>query len=501
MMQLRSLRIGPIAAGLALTVSTVPAAAQTNGFVLQCLSASTSARGCVTRAQEVSPTSLFRDPAGLVAFDRPALEVNVAPFVPGLTFENGANARTDGTSHIYPMGSIAYVGPRIGGLAWAFGVEPIGGFGADFELQHALLSGSEATPVDYESFFAAAKIGPSVAYELAPGFSVGGSVSLVYATIRDFRMPFTMPPSAAPGLGGMVMLDEAVYGPLFSGFTELTAYGDSEDYTGATWTADVGIRYAAPSGFTVSASWAPERPVDVDGGAATIDMGAQFGAMLQAMTAARVEAYGESVEVAQGEVMAQLAAAGLDLGAGMSATYDAATTLTLPMTVGLGARLPAGSWTFGAEVEWRGWSSAEGTMPFRLTGGDNPNINLMMNADPSSGDFTYPFPLNWEDTWSFKVGSEYGLASGNVLRVGFLYGQNPVPDNTVFVTFPAISTRAATLGARWKVAGLPLDVSYVHAFDEEAEGNSSSHLLGSEYVGSRTTMGENVFTVGTVIHF
>ena len=501
MMQLRSLRMGPFVAALAVTLYATPTAAQTNGFVLQCLSASTSARGCVTRAQEATPTSLFRDPAGLVAFDRPALEVNVAPFVPGLTFENGVNTRIDGTRHIYPMGSVAYVGPRLGGLAWAVGVEPIGGFGADFELQHALLSGAEGVPVDYESFFAAAKIGPSVAYELVPGFSVGGSVSLVYATIRDFRMPFTMPPSSAPGLGGMVMLDEAVYGPLFSQFTELTAYGDSEDYTGTTWTADLGVRYAGPGGFTVSASWAPERPVDVDGGAATIDMGAQFGAMLQAMTLARVQAYGETIEVAQGEVMNQLSAAGLDLGAGMAATYDAGTTLTLPMTVGIGARLPVGSWTFVAEAEWRGWSSAEGTMPFRLTGGDNPNINLMMNGDPSSGDFTYPFPLNWTDTWSFKVGSEVALAAGNALRAGFLYGQNPVPDNTVFVTFPAISTRAATVGARWNIAGLPLDVSYVHAFEQETTGCSSGHLLGSEYLSSHTTMDQNVFTIGTVIQF
>ncbi len=71
----------------------------------------------------------------------------------------------------------------------------------------------------------------------------------------------------------------------------------------------------------------------------------------------------------------------------------------------------------------------------------------------------------------------------------------------MFVTFPAISTRAATVGARWNVAGLPLDVSYVHAFEQETTGVSSGHLLGSEYVGSHTTMNQNVFTIGTVIQF
>jgi long-subunit fatty acid transport protein len=489
-------------AALAMALLAVPAAAQTNGFVLQCLSARTSGQGCVTRAQEATPTSLFRDPASLVDFERPALEVNAAPFVPGLTFENAANAQVDGTRHVFPLGSVAYVGPRIGGLSWAVGLEPIGGFGSDFELQHALLSGPNNDLVDYESYFAAAKLGPAVAFELAPGFSVGASASLVYGMIRDFRMPFTMPPTAAQGLAGIPMLDPQVYGPLFQQFTELTAYGDSEDYAGITWTADVGIRYRNESGFALSASWSPERPIEVDGGVATIDLTAQFVQMMQAMVMARAQAYAETPDQAQAAVMGQLGAAGLNLQAGMSADYDAATTITLPMTAGLGMSLPFTSkWNLAAEVEWRRWSQAEDVMPFVLTGGENPNINLMLHGDPSNGDFTYPFPLQWEDTWSVKFGTEYELASGNVLRAGYLRGGNPVPDYTVFITFPAISTQAVTAGLTWDVAGFPIDVSYVHAFEQELYGCNHNHLLGAEYNASRTTMNQNVFTVGTVVSF
>lgn len=494
-------RAGPMTA-LAIGLLAVPAAAQTNGFVLQCLSARTSGQGCVTRAQEATPTSLFRDPAGLVTFERPALEVNAAPFVPGLTFENDANTHVSGTRHVFPLGSVAYVGPRIGGLAWAVGLEPIGGFGSDFELRHALLSGPENRPVDYESYFAAAKVGPAAALELFPGFSVGASASLVYGQIRDFRMPFTMPPTSASGLAGVPQLDPAVYGPLFQQFTELTAYGDSEGYAGVTWTADVGLSYRTDSGFALSASWSPERPIEVDGGVATIDMSAQFGQMMEAMVMARAQAYGETAEQAQAAVMGQLGAAGLDLQAGMAATYDAATTITLPMTAGLGVRLPVTpSWTLAGEVEWRRWSDAEDVMPFNLTGGANPNINLMLNGDPGDGRFTYPFPLQWEDAWSAKVGTEYTLASGNALRAGYLHGENPVPDHTVFITFPAISARAVTAGVTWKVAGVPVDLSFVHALEEEILGCHHGHLLGSEYNQSRTTMSQNVFTIGTVVSF
>ncbi|HZD06586.1 MAG TPA: hypothetical protein VE173_16860, partial [Longimicrobiales bacterium] len=75
------------------------------------------------------------------------------------------------------------------------------------------------------------------------------------------------------------------------------------------------------------------------------------------------------------------------------------------------------------------------------------------------------------------------------------------PDRTVFITFPAISTRALTAGVTWKVAGFPLDLSFVHALKEELRGCHHGHLLGTEYDGSRTTMDQNVFTVGTLWSF
>jgi len=487
---------------LALTLTAAPGAAQTNGFVLQCLSARTAGQGCVTRAREAAPTSLFRDPAGLVAFERPTLEVNTTAFTPALSFENDVNAARDGTRRVYPLGSVGWVGPRIGGLAWAVGVEPIGGFGADFRLRHELLSGPDGALIDYESYFAAAKIGGAVAYELAQGFSVGAGASLVWATIGDFRMPFTMPPTAAAGMGAIPGLDPQVYGPLFQGFSEMTAYGDSEDYAGLTWTADVGVRYQAASGFTVAGSWSPERPIRVDGGVATIDMTAQFRQMMGAMIQARAEARSETPERAGAAVMEQLGGAGLDPSAGMTGSYAAATTITLPMTAGLGVRVPVGSeWTLAAETEWRRWSDAEDTMPFELTEGTNPNLNLMMNGDPENGDFTYPFPLEWRDAWSAKVGAEYAWRPGRALRAGFLHGQNPVPDHTVFITFPAISSTALTLGATWTVAGLPLDVAYVRAFESEVVGCGDGHLLGAEYNLSRSAMNQDVFTVGTVWTF
>lgn len=497
-------RLGSLSlAGLLLAFAPLEGAAQTNGFVLQCMSARAAGQGCVTRARPDLPSSLFRDPAGVGFFDRPQLEINAAPFMPSLTFENGLNEETRGARHGYPLVSAAYVGSALApGLHWAVGLEPIGGFGSDFKLRHALLSGTDGPAVDYESFFAAVKFGPTLAWRPTPELSVGASVSGVYAQIRDFRMPFTMDPSFAKGMGAIPQLDPTVYGPLFQQFTEMTAYGDSESYAGLTWAADFGIAWRSASGFGASASWSPRRKIALDGAMAVIDMTAQFQQMMGAMVQARVQAYGESAAVAQAAVMGQLSAAGLDLGAGMAAEYEAGTELQIPMTVGAGASIPVRPWwTLSTEVEWRQWSKAEETMPFRLSGGTNRNLNIMVNGDPSAGGFVYPFPLDWQDAWSWKVGSEIQLPGLPMLRAGYLYGENPVPVNTVFIAFPAIATRVLTLGAAARVAGIPLEVSYVRALQKEIVGCADLHLMGSEYLRSRTTMSQNVLTLGTVLTF
>lgn len=489
-------------AGLLLAFAPAATAAQTNGFILQCMSARAAGQGCVTRAHNDLPTSLFRDPASVAFYQGSQFEINAAPFVPELTFQNSVNAETKGAVHAFPLASGAYVAASDSRLHWAVGFEPIGGFGSDFKLNHALLSGTNGPAVDYESFFAALKFGPTVAFELTPELAIGASVSGVYAQIRDFRMPFTMDPSFAQGMGAIPMLDPAVYGPLFQQFTEMTAYGDSKSYAGLTWSADFGVAFRTESGFAASASWSPKRKIALDGATATIDMTAQFQQMMGAMVQARMMAYGESPAAAQSSVMGQLSAAGLDLSAGMSSTYEAGTDLHTPMTLGAGASVPVRDWwTLSSEVEFRQWSKAEATMPFRLSGGTNTNLNIMVNADPTNGSFAYPFPLNWQDSWSFKVGSEFKVSENNVLRAGFVQGDNPVPINTVFIAFPAISSKAVTMGVGTRIGGFPLELSYVHALQQSITGCVDHHLMGAEYLGSRTTMSQNVFTIGTVLNF
>ena len=488
---------GLVGAGTLAVVT--PGAAQTNGFVLHCLSARSSGAGCLTMAREGVPTNLFRDPAGLTSLPGTLLEVNAAPFTPTLKFQNSENAQTDGSVHAYPMASAAFA-RRLGRrAAWAVGMEPIGGFGSDFMLNHALLGQKS-----YKTFFAAAKVGPALAYELAPGLSVGASGYLVYGQIRDFRMPFSMPPSAAQGMGGLVQLDPAHYPALFSNFTELTAYGDSKGFSGTAFGASLGVSYAPTPALRVAASWSPKTTLTMDGATVKMDLGPQFEQLFGALVAERMANHAETQQEAMATVGQMLGQAGLDLSRpdATLGNYAGGADLSLPQTAMVGASYRLGEgWTLGTEAVWMQWSKADDTMPFRMTGGDNPNLNLLINADPANGDFTYPFPLSWQDTWTGKVGLEKQLASGHALRAGYLFGQNPVPDHAVFIAFPAVSEQAATAGATLQMGRFPLDLSLVYAFTKEIRGAASGHLIGAEYQNSITRMNEMVVTVGTTLRF
>lgn len=481
---------------MTLLVAPATAGAQTNGYVLQCMSARAAGQGCVARARDDVPTDLFRDPAAIGWLTRPALEVNVSPFMPQLTFRNGANTATvDGARHAYPLASIAWAGHRPSPrLAWGVGMEPIGGFGSDFTLRHALLGEGQR----YESFFAALKMGPAFAYEVTPRFSVGASVYASYAQIRDFRMPFTMPPSAAAGMGAIMQMDPH-YPALFGQVTELTAYGDSHDFSGWAWGGSLGLAWRPNDAVRITASWTPRMTIALSGATAVIDMNTQIQAMFGMMVQERVQNHGMSPQAAQGHVAQLLGQAGMNLQAGAKSTYRAATELSEPQTVGAGLSLRLSDrWRLGLEGVWMDWSAAANVMPFRMTDGDNVNVNILVNGNPAAANFTYPFPLRWDDSFTGKGGVEFRATDQATLRAGYLYGNNPVPANTVFIAFPAISQQAATIGAGFDLGAVSLEGSLVRALNSRMTGTSGAHLLGNEYRNSATTMSQWVFALGAV---
>jgi long-chain fatty acid transport protein len=60
-------------------------------------------------------------------------------------------------------------------------------------------------------------------------------------------------------------------------------------------------------------------------------------------------------------------------------------------------------------------------------------------------------PQNWSDQTVFSLGGQYKITPDIALRMGYNYGANPVPSDTLNPLFPAIVEQHFTFGAGWQI--------------------------------------------------
>jgi long-chain fatty acid transport protein len=94
-----------------------------------------------------------------------------------------------------------------------------------------------------------------------------------------------------------------------------------------------------------------------------------------------------------------------------------------PQQFGVGLALrPAPVWLVAFDLEWINWADAMKTSTLRA---DSPDNSL---APPS---IAATSSMNWHNQLVFAIGAVYELSPKSVLRAGYNYGRNPIPDETL----------------------------------------------------------------------
>ena len=470
---------------LALCIAgTAAARAQTTGYILPCSSASQLGGGCTLLAGTGDPSVILNDPAALAGLGARGFAISGAAFMPSLHYSNALNAGQDGKSNVFPMPAVYYADHPRGRLTLGLGAQAVGGMGADYSLANAVLGANQT----YHSKIALMKGGLAAAYQLTPQLSLGAMVGAVYGQL-EFSTPYSLNPMTLAGMAGLAQ--DPSYATMMGGFTEATAYTRLTGLSGFGLTGAVSVHYQPTRAFTVALAYTPATTLTLGGGKATMDMNAQFGLLYQGMVAAK-----GGGATGQAAVNTQLASFGIDMAGGMATSFAAETDFGLPqtLTLGLGAR-PSKRLSLGLDLGWIGYKSAFKTMPMRMTGGTNANINILMNASPTNGSFSTAWPLDWKDSWVARGGAEYGLTPSFKLRAGAMYGTNPVPTNTLFTIFPAVAEAAVTAGLGFRMGNTMLDLSYAHTFANAVTGATPS-LVAQEYAGAQSRLGEDQLSAG-----
>jgi long-chain fatty acid transport protein len=434
-----------------------------------------------------SPELMMTNPAGISFLNNSMIDADISLMFPVLQFKNNLND-ADGDKNVFPLPSLSYVNKYPDSKwSWGVGFFTAGGMGADFHLNNALFG---TALQDYHSKLASMQGGLTVAYKFNNNFSVGVSAHLVYSML-EFSMPYSLDPSimkgtAMPGMTfGQIFAAPASMGGF--GYDEVTALAKMTDLTGIGFNGKIGFAYKVNDKLSFGLSYTMPTSLTYKNGKASMDMTTQLNeAFGKAVQGAMMQNPGITQAQAQAAVMSQFSGMGFDLTKGVAANYDLNVDLKFPQSIGFGVSVNASqNIKLSADCEWIDWADAFNRMTIKLSNGNNPNINTMLG---NNGTFNMDFPMNWKNAIVVKVGGEYDVNKDLTLRLGYAYGNNPVPESTIFPVFPAIVENHLMVGASYKISN-PLTV---HAALElglnKSETASNPSLIADEYNGSTSQL-------------
>lgn len=132
------------------------------------------------------------------------------------------------------------------------------------------------------------------------------------------------------------------------------------------------------------------------------------------------------------------------------------------------------------QVDWINWADAFNELEIRLNNGSNPDFNNAL------GQNIYDIvPLRWKDQFVYRLGVEFQATDAVALRVGYTYGNSPVPDSTLTPLTAAIMEHKLSAGAGWKNERYFVDVAYQYSLPS-SQNVGTSALQAGEYSNSRT---------------
>jgi len=138
------------------------------------------------------------------------------------------------------------------------------------------------------------------------------------------------------------------------------------------------------------------------------------------------------------------------------------------------------------DVVWIDWSSAFDDLTLKLSNGNNVAFPL---------DAKDTLPLAWEDSYSFRLGYEQLLTPVDTLRLGYIYIQNPVPDDTLTPMIPGILTNMITIGYGREWKNWIFNLAYLYAFSNK-QSVGTSRIIGGDFDSSSVKESLHCFSFG-----
>lgn len=161
-----------------------------------------------------------------------------------------------------------------------------------------------------------------------------------------------------------------------------------------------------------------------------------------------------------------------------------ATTIEFPDSASLGL-LFALSPTVRLEtdVNWMGWSSFE---------------NLVIDFDDASGVPDTAIESGWDDVFSYRLGLKWMRPGGREWRFGYVFDENPIPDETLGPLLPDSDRNGFTVGYGLGGDGVTADIALMYLPFDEREILADEVDQHDSFYGTYDT---NVWLLGVTLGF
>ena len=154
--------------------------------------------------------------------------------------------------------------------------------------------------------------------------------------------------------------------------------------------------------------------------------------------------------------------------------FDTDVTVRWPRTLGFGVRRQVNAGLdVGVDVVWFNWSRAFSSFDTQLSDPDNPVFAAVVGNQLQEN-----LPLNWRDTVSLRTGLQQQIGGGNVVRLGYVYHRNPIPDSTVSPFVQTTLEHAFSAGYGFISNGYEIDLAYQFSFSDPQTVGTSGYLGG-----------------------
>jgi len=248
---------------------------------------------------------------------------------------------------------------------------------------------------DFSSMFRIAKLNTGGALEVSPSFSIGATLSVLYADLNQEIFP-----------------DTSFYN---SSIPQQSCFGfELQDMTAMNYGYKLGAMLRINDRVTLGMAYTSKVNLDMEGGRYTSDLSA--------------------------------------IGLGKVTYHDVTVKgLNLPQELGLGVAVrPTEPLLASVEVKWIDWSSAIKSSTLTARDPDNPGAPPVQSLTST---------MDWRNQVVLAAGVAYELTENAILRAGYNYGRNPIPNKNLSPLLAAISEQTVTAGggyrftAHWRTDG------------------------------------------------